>query len=190
VLVLQGGVVKQQILMLNQAADQDWLTTAANRLNDLLNDQTASQIQEAFQEMSAFDQQVTSLVIGAMDRHDSRRMGHLYRAGVEQILAQPEFSDAEGLRQMLRILEEHSVLAEILDEVREANGVQVFIGGEGRWSELSAVGLVLSRYGDAQQAAGVVGLVGPIRMPYARAISSVQYVSNLLTDLMYEFYLG
>jgi len=125
-----------------------------------------------------------------MERYDAHEMGQVYHAGVEEVLAQPEFSDAEGIRQVLQILEGQTILSQILDEVRRAGGVQVLIGGEGRWEELSEVSLVLSRYGDAEAAAGVLGLVGPMRMPYARAISAVQYVSTLLSDLLREFYLG
>lgn len=190
VLVLLGGIVRQQVLVLSQPADQAWLSTAANRLNDALAGRTAREIRALVPGWEAFESQVASLVAAAMERYDAQELGQVYHAGVEEVLTQPEFSDAEGIRQVLQILEGQAVLSQILDEVRRAGGVQVLIGGEGRWHELSAVSLVLSRYGDADEAVGVLGLVGPMRMPYARAISAVQYVSNVLSDLLREFYLG
>jgi len=189
VLVLLGGIVRQQVLVLSQPAEQDWLTVSANRLNDKLDGLDAGGIRTLLPDLEPFEQQVATLVIAAMERHDSLEMGQVYRAGVEEVLAQPEFSDVEGVRQILRILEEKTLLGQVLDEVLRVGGVQVLIGGEGRWHELSEVSLVLSRYGDMEEAAGVLGLVGPTRMPYARAISAVQYVSGLLSDLLQEFYL-
>lgn len=190
VLVLLGGIVRQQVLVLSQPADQAWLSTAANRLNEALKGRMAQEICGLLPGLSGFEGQVASLVAAAMERYDAHEMGQVYHAGVEEVLTQPEFSDLEGVRRVLQILEGQTILSQILDEVRQAGGVQVFIGGEGRWEELSEVSLVLSRYGDAEAAAGVLGLVGPMRMPYARAISAVQYVSGLLSDLLREFYLG
>lgn len=190
VLVLLGGIVRQQVLVLNQPVDQSWLSMTANRLNDAFKGLTAQGIRNLLPGLGGFDEQVASLVAAAMERYDAYEMGQVYHAGVEEVLSQPEFSDAEGIRQVLQILEGQTLLSQILDEVRRAGGVQVLIGGEGRWEELSEVSLVLSRYGDAEAAAGVLGLVGPMRMPYARAISAVQYVGTLLSDLLREFYLG
>ncbi|MGQ9586744.1 MAG: heat-inducible transcriptional repressor HrcA [Anaerolineae bacterium] len=190
VLVLIGGSVLQQMLVLNEPAEQGWLSTSANRLNDKLHNLEASEIEALLPSLDPFDRQVASLVATTMERHDSFEMGQIYKAGVEEVLSQPEFATAERVRQVLHILEEHTLLPQILDEVLQAGGVQVLIGGEGRWHELSEISLVLSRYGRMEEAAGVLGLVGPMRMPYARAISAVQYVGGLLSDLLREFYFG
>ena len=63
----------------------------------------------------------------------------------------------------------------------EVGGVQVLIGGEGRWEELTELSLVLSRYGLKGSATGLLGVVGPMRMPYDRTIGAVRYVSQLMT---------
>jgi heat-inducible transcriptional repressor len=67
-------------------------------------------------------------------------------------------------------------------------GVQVVIGGEGRWRELRDCSLILARYGVADQATGALGVLGPTRMPYSRAISAVRYVSDLMSDLVSDLY--
>ncbi|NLE76958.1 MAG: heat-inducible transcription repressor HrcA [Chloroflexi bacterium] len=189
VLVLEGGIVRQQVLVLSQPAEQEWLSTCANQLNDLLKGLSAGDIQAKLPAMSAFEQQVVSLVASTMEQYDARGMGTVYHAGVEEILSQPEFSEAEGVRHVFRILEEGTVLlAPIFEEALRASGVQVLIGGEGRWGELSEVSVILSRYGNVEQAAGVLGLVGPVRMSYPRAVSAVQFVGALLSDLIEEFY--
>ncbi|MBC7257034.1 MAG: HrcA family transcriptional regulator, partial [Chloroflexi bacterium] len=69
-----------------------------------------------------------------------------------------------------------------------ANGVQIIFGGEGPYEDISDVSLVLSPYGIRGKASGVLGIVGPMRMPYGRAISAVQYVAELMSGLIREIY--
>jgi heat-inducible transcriptional repressor len=68
--------------------------------------------------------------------------------------------------------------------------VRVVIGGEGRWEELRSCSMVLVRYGVTGFATGALGVVGPTRMFYGRAISAVRFVAGLLSDLVYDLYTG
>jgi heat-inducible transcriptional repressor len=64
--------------------------------------------------------------------------------------------------------------------------VQVLIGGEGTWEDLRQCSVILARYGMPGQATGTLGVLGPMRMPYGRTISTVKFVANLLSDLVTE----
>ena len=97
------------------------------------------------------------------------------------MLRQPEFARTEQARQVLEVLEEGR-LEDILGQlVMPYRGVQVVIGGEGRWEGLQDCGLVLARYGLTGGALGVVGVLGPVRMRYDRAVPAVRYVADLMT---------
>ncbi|NMB59772.1 MAG: HrcA family transcriptional regulator, partial [Chloroflexi bacterium] len=63
-------------------------------------------------------------------------------------------------------------------------GVHVIIGGEGAWEELRQCSIVLARYGAPGQVTGTLGVLGPMRMSYARSISSVRFLSGLLSELV------
>ena len=95
-------------------------------------------------------------------------------------------------RQALRVLEERSLLEEVLANVLTPNvgGVQVVIGGEGGWEELKDCSMVLTRYGAPGFATGALGVLGPTRMAYGRTISAVRYVAGLLSDLVIESFAG
>jgi heat-inducible transcriptional repressor len=104
------------------------------------------------------------------------------------VLAQPEFSDADAAQRALRVFEERPMLADLLAQTlmnSEIGGVQVLIGGEGRWEELNDFSLVLARYG-APNTSGYLGVLGPIRMAYGRAVSTVDYVAGLLSGMVSE----
>ena len=69
-----------------------------------------------------------------------------------------------------------------------AGGVQVLIGGEGTWEELRECSMVLARYGVPGLATGTLGVLGPMRMPYGRIISTVRFVAGLLSDLVVDMH--
>ena len=68
------------------------------------------------------------------------------------------------------------------------NHVEVVIGGGGRWSDLKHVSMVFSRYGIPGQVSGALGVLGPIYINYGRAISTVRYVSGLMTEALEDIY--
>jgi heat-inducible transcriptional repressor len=125
-----------------------------------------------------------------MGRWDGRARSEIYRDGLINILQQPEFAEGQSARQVFGLLEESSFLEAVLADVLAptAGGVQVIIGGEGPWKELSDCSLVLSCYGVSSRATGDLGVLGPRRMSYGRAISAVRYVSNLMSELIHELY--
>ena len=67
-----------------------------------------------------------------------------------------------------------------------SGGVHVLIGGEGTWEDLSDCSIVLARYGVPGVATGALGILGPTRMSYSNTISTVQFVADLLSDLVGE----
>ena len=64
--------------------------------------------------------------------------------------------------------------------------VALLIGGEDNWEELSDCSLVLARYGVPELASGILGVLGPIRMPYGHTISTVNFMANLLSNMVGE----
>jgi heat-inducible transcriptional repressor len=78
------------------------------------------------------------------------------------------------------------VLAET--EAQGGEGVQVVIGGDGRWEELRDCTMILSRYGVTDDFYGTVAVVGPTRMPYDRNVAAVRYVADLMSGFVYEYY--
>ena len=105
------------------------------------------------------------------------------------MLAEPEFAASEEARRALRLLEERSVLQELLSRpilTGAIGAVQVLIGGEGTWTNLRQCSIVLARYGSPGLATGTLGVLGPMRMPYGRTISTVRFIAGLMSDMVTE----
>ena len=187
VLVLQGGAVRQQIIALDQPRSQAELSQISNRLNDVLAGLNWMQVQRTEPEQDALAQQIIDLVGSAL-YHEDERLDEVYHEGLMYILQSPEFSDRHAAQQVVEIFENPIILGPFLTETRQLPGVQVILGGENPYEDLPDISLVLSRYGRPSYGAGVVGVVGPLRMPYAHTISAVRFISQLLTGLLSELY--
>jgi len=190
VLVLQGGTVKQQLLTLDQALSQEELSQMAARLSRLFGNLTANQIATQLTNLISLEAQVGELVVEMMRQSDGHAHCEIYHDGLINVLQQPEFANSQSARQVFELLQESSFLERILADVitPAVDGVQVIIGGEGPWEELSECSLVLSRYGVSSRVTGNLGVLGPRRMPYGRAISVVRYVANLMSELIHNLY--
>ena len=189
VLVLSSGDVRQEMLALAEPVPQDRLSATANRLNDLCQGLDIEGLSNLPGQFDALEQDVLKLVGEEMQRMSVAVTGDVYHDGLSNVLAEPEFAGSESARKALRVLEERSLLDDLLTRTvltTGVGGVQVLIGGEGRWEELRDCSVVLSRYGAPGLATGAVGVLGPIRMAYGKTISTVRFIAGLLSDLVVD----
>ena len=190
VLVLQGGEVRQQMLTLAEQPSQESLSEAAKHLNALCDGLDAQAVLAQALQLPTLEQEVARLIAEMILKAEAFSAGEIFRDGVTTVLAEPEFAASDSARQALRVLEERSYLEEFLAKALSPHvgGVQVVIGGENAWQELKDCSMVLARYGVAGYSTGAMGVLGPQRMAYGRAISTVRFVAGLMSDLMYEVY--
>ncbi|MEO8392742.1 MAG: heat-inducible transcriptional repressor HrcA [Chloroflexota bacterium] len=188
VLVLQGGSVHQQMLTLAEPVPQTKLGETAERINAQYMDMSAKEVRVRSVQMNLLEREVSELAADAMDKADTNQVRLVYRNGLSEVMGM--FQNSEGAQQAVRVFEEIAFLSLILNDVLTplVNNVQVVIAGNGRWEELSHLSMVLSRYGIPGQISGAVGVLGPTRINYGRAISAVSYVSGLMTDMLTDVY--
>jgi len=192
VLVLSGGEVNQQMLTLAEPISQERLSIVAQSFNDLLLGLDSESIAALSVKFDALEQDIITLILDDL-RHTSELLtGEIYHDGLAHVLTEPEFETADIARNALRVFEERQLLEDLLTRTvlsNDLSGVQVLIGGEGNWEELRDFSIVLARYGAPGLATGTLGVLGPIRMPYGRTISTVRFVASLLSDLVEDILL-
>lgn len=188
VLVMIGGEIHQRILSLEEHVSQETLSEMANRLSHLYNGSDAATLRTVPTEgFSAANHQIWDAILDEMTQSNAEISGEVYLDGLTNVLAEPEFAGSEDARRALRVLEERSILHDLMSRsISPGNlgGVQVVIGGEGTYDELRHFSVVLARYGTPGIVTGTLGVLGPVRMPYARTISTVRFLSGLLSDLV------
>ncbi len=189
VMVWTGGQVRQQMLTLAEPVSQEQLTSAADHINRVCQGLDAQAIAALHGQFDALEQDVIKLTGEELDRMKHVVSGEVYRDGLTNVLAEPEFAERESARKALRVLEERSMLEDLLSRTVLTSGVddvQVLIGGEGTWEDLRDCSMVLARYGAPGLVTGALGVLGPTRMAYGRTVSAVRFVSGLLSDLVIE----
>ncbi len=189
VLVLVGGAVSQQILTLAEPVPQERLSQAAGHLNRLLVGLSVDDLAALPGRADALEQDILTLIVGDLRRATESLSGEIYVDGLTNVLAEPEFAESDEARRALKLFEERSTLQDLLARTMlnsTVGGLQVLIGGEGGWEELRQCSMVLARYGVPGLATGTLGVLGPMRMSYARTIPTVRFVAGLLSNLVNE----
>jgi heat-inducible transcriptional repressor len=193
VMVMVGGEVSQQILTLAEPVSQERLSQTTARLNQLLAGQSLEAISALPPRSNALDQDILTLIIQDMRRATESVSGNIYTDGLTNVLAEPEFAESDEARRALRLFEERSTLQDLLARTTTNSmigGLQVLIGSEGGWEELRQCSMVLARYGVPGLATGMLGVLGPMRMSYAKTIPTVRFVAGLLSDLVNDTIAG
>jgi heat-inducible transcriptional repressor len=194
VLVLHDGTIRQQTLAFSVVRPQEELSRSAARINERSHDQTIARLEELLNQdrststLDDLERQVLDLVIRAMRQFEDQLNQSLHSDGLMEALSQPEFAQVGRVRQVLEILQGGRGLGTLIPQALASNGVQVVIGGEHGHDEMREYSVVLSRYGVTDTIAGVLGVIGPTRMAYPRTISTVRYISTVMSDLLGNVY--
>jgi heat-inducible transcriptional repressor len=106
----------------------------------------------------------------------------LYVSGAINMLDQPEFWDLSATRDLLRLFEQKERLAELMTSFAEGEGLRVTIGEENPVAEMRECTMITSAYMYRNQVLGILGVVGPRRLPYPEIISIVEETAREVTD--------
>jgi heat-inducible transcriptional repressor len=198
VLVFAPNVVQNKIIRLDERLTQEELEGAARYLNTEFSGKSLQAIRSEVlalmsEEKALYDRLLRNAVM-LFERSvegDDAETGDVYIDGASNILAKPDFSDAERLRELFRTFEAKSRLVKILNEciAREPvfGDVHVVIGREHSAPQLQSCALITAPYRLGEGfVAGTVGVVGPMRLEYARTIAAVNYVARLVERMLRE----
>lgn len=187
---LRSGVVRtifvEVTARLTPSIVQDVARILNERLAGLTLQQIRSSINERLRDVGSASEGRELLNIFIAEREgifDLSNEPNAVMLGSAQMLAdQPEFASNSRMRDLLRLTEGRDLLKQALAS-RRTHGLSITIGGENPDSRLSGFTLVTSSY-EAGQLRGVIGVMGPTRMPYDKIIGLVEHTSRLVEGLL------
>jgi heat-inducible transcriptional repressor len=199
ILVLREGAIKQALVTLDSddavdSVDQPTLNAVAALLNERLMDMTARRAEARLVTLRDDDRveglarRIGDRVVKVLRDYDAAAIEEVFSDGLLNVMEAPEFAQSDKLRRVFSALENRSYLGQLVGSVAGAGRVQVFIGHENQPHDMRDVSLVLAPYGRPGHALGVVGVLGPTRMPYSQAIGTVRFVSGLMNELVDHLY--
>jgi heat-inducible transcriptional repressor len=198
ILVFAPNVVQNKIIRIDEPLSQEELERAARYLNTEFSGKSLQSIHAEIlslmhEEKALYDRLLRNAVLLCQRslETDESETPDVYVDGASNILTKPDFNDIERLRELFRTFEAKSRLIKILNEciAREPvfGDVHVIIGREHTAPSLQNCALISApiRYG-AGDVAATLGVVGPMRIEYARTIAVVNYLARLVERMLRE----
>jgi heat-inducible transcriptional repressor len=191
-IVSTGGVLKV-IIDWPRALDPGLVEWARTYLNETLNGQTltARLIRRALDnpELGPREAGFLRMLVPAFEKLvDEQYQEELFVGGASRLLVEPRLQDVSSLRDLLSLLEERFLLLRVLRTALSTGTVIVRIGSEHEASALQPFSVVAASYGLPQRRLGTVSLVGPTRMDYETAITTVRETAQMLSELVGDRY--
>jgi heat-inducible transcriptional repressor len=191
VLIAPGGATRDKVLHLERRFTQQELDYTADYLNRhyagwQLEAIRSDLLARLAQERERYDAQLSA----ALALCDPRLLAdpsaqHLYVEGTAQIAADKQFSDQEQLRELLAAIEEKHKLVALLNHcIDSPEPVHVQVGLDEIATSGENLALISAPYSVREQAQGSLGVLGPARMQYERAITAVAYVARALGETL------
>lgn len=187
VLVADSGLVQQKVIVLDEVIEQPELDRISRYLNTILGGVTLQEVRNRIVARMAEERDEFHQMMGRALELSNKTMegeeGELYIGGATNIARQPEFADVKKMKEVFGAFEEKSRLVKILDQCLAPGGVKVIIGSESEVREMRELSLIASPYRIGEHALGVLGIVGPKRIPYERMVALVDFTARLVSRM-------
>ena len=192
VLVGSDGSVENRIISLDDSTSAVALGEISNFINARLSGLTLAEAEERLrseihERKEAIDAAAAELVASGLAAwsQDYARRPVLIVRGQANLIDETAAEDLERVRKLLDELEDRQEIARLLESARDAPGCRIFIGSENRMFALSGSSVIAAPYRGSQgEVVGVVGVIGPTRLNYARVVPMVDFTAKALTRLM------
>ncbi|WP_442957666.1 heat-inducible transcriptional repressor HrcA [Phenylobacterium sp.] len=192
VMVFEDGVVENRLMKLAAGVTPSALQEASNFMNARLRGRTLNEAKaEVRHELDTARTQLNEVAARLVEEGlagwgggEGAERSLIVRGRANLLHDREALDDLERVRMLFDDLEQKEQLIGLLDDVREAQGVRIFIGAETRLFSLSGSAVIAAPYMTGQQKVlGAIGVIGPARLNYARVIPLVDYTARVLSQV-------
>jgi heat-inducible transcriptional repressor len=189
IIVMAGGDVQNRVLYVERAYSPSELIEAANFLNENYSGQPFSAIRErVVDELRRLRSDVVALMTAAVEAGNdaaAESSEQVVVSGERNLLhAHDLVSNMDKLRRLFALFEQKTSLLHLLEISQNAQGVQIFLGGESNVVSLDECAVITAPYEVNGEIVGTVGVIGPTRMAYERVIPIVDITAKLLSSAL------
>ena len=187
IVLLEGNLLRQQVVNTSEEATQAVLTKLAARLNSSLSGRASDEARRRYEEAQlGLEKELLGRVVSVLDLYEKGSETLVVHDGVRNLLRQPEFAESSRVTQVLEVLEETRYLTVLLRQLIGESELQIVIGSENASSQLQGCAVVLTTYGPSERLKGVLGVIGPTRMAYPQVVARLQAVARGASERMQE----
>ena len=191
VIVVEGNVIKNTMLSVNEELDEETLLKLNILLNTHLNGLSLEEINlgmiSAMKQQAGIHSDIVGDVIDAVaEAIKADEDLEIYTSGTNNILKYPELADKQKASELINTFEEKKLLTELVqDSLSEENGtgIQVYIGDETPVQSMKDCSVVTATYELEEGMKGTIGIIGPKRMDYDKVVGTLKTLMHQLDDL-------
>ena len=193
VLVAEDGQVENRVLNVPAGLPTSSLTEAANYLNARIRGKTLAElrneietaVKEGQAELDQLTQKIIASGFASWSGGDSEERQLIVRGHANLLEDLHAVEDLERVRALFDALEAKRGVIDLLGRAERADGVRIFIGSENKLFSLSGSSTIIAPYRDTKGSiVGVIGVIGPTRLNYARVIPMVDYTARVVSKLL------
>ena len=193
VIVLEGNIVKNQIIRVDQDLGSETLLKLNMLLNTTLNGMSIDQITlgliAKLKEQAGIHSGVISDVLDAVGNviQLDQDMG-IYTSGATNIFRYPELSDKQSAQEIISAFEEKQQLSELVTQTlsSDTKGIQVYIGNETPVQNMKDCSIVTATYELGEGMQGTIGIIGPKRMDYEHVMDTLKTLQTELDTIFHK----
>jgi heat-inducible transcriptional repressor len=184
--ISSSGVVRQHVVATTEDLPAVELSRLAGFLNEELQGRSLEDVRQRLVELMGLEHAQYDVLVRRALEIGSRffitddRSGELHVDGAEKLLERPDPSDFDRMKQLVSALEDKHRVVKLLDACLANEGIITAIGSEHGDPHMSGLSVVATSYRLDSAKVGVLGIIGPTRMDYERAMALVGYVADLL----------
>ncbi len=192
VIVVEGNIVKNTILDIDEEISDDNILKLNVMLNSALNGLTIDQINlnlitQLKDEAGEHSRVVASVLEAVAEaiRYETETP-QIYTSGATNIFRYPELVDRQNASRLISTLEEKKELAKLLqisEDTEDGNDIQVYIGEESQLENMKDCSVITARYDLGDGVTGTVGVIGPKRMDYEKVVGTLKTLKSQLDDI-------
>jgi heat-inducible transcriptional repressor len=188
VLVTDAVKVRQQVVTFPEPVTQEQLTRLAHRLSHHWTGRSSEQVERDAADLPVAEATVAHVVAEILADEDATAFTQAHVEGLRNVLVQPEFSRSEKLMDLVEAIDERNLPKAIPADSVAEDGVTVIIGAENPNDQMRECSIVITTYGSPDGHRGALAVLGPTRMHYPRAIATVRYMGDVMSELLARLY--
>ena len=194
VIVMEGNIIKNKIVTVNEALDNQSLLKLNVLLNTSLTGMSVEQINLGMiarlkEQAGEYSEVISDVLDAVANTIQVDNDMEIYTSGATNVFKYPELSDTQSAREIINAFEEKQLLQEIVVETlskEENKGIQVYIGNEAPVQNMKDCSVVTATYELGEGMQGTIGIIGPKRMDYENVMKTLKTLMNELDEIFHK----
>jgi heat-inducible transcriptional repressor len=186
ILITDEGIIRNKVLQSDPMITQDDLIRLANFLNaefagHTLDDINRQLLKRLKREKAQWDKLIAQAV-SIYEQAMTATQDDIFVSGLYDVMNLPDFTDITKIKDLSRAIKEKQEIIKLLAELSKSDGVKVVIGSENPVDQLKGLSVVTSIYKEGDRPMGIIALIGPTRMDYAKTIIMVDTIAKCVSN--------